>query len=98
MVPDDRVRETREIEDWGFEAPVLPELLPREHLEPQEARAGPKPPAVQPPAQRRRKPLILVPALLLVLIEAGWIVAIAYSSTEPCPRARRRLPASPSNE
>lgn len=77
MVRDDRARQTRQTDDWGSDAPVLPEPLPRENLEPEEARAGPEPPAVQPPAHRRRKPLMLVPALLLVLIEGGWIVAIS---------------------
>jgi hypothetical protein len=33
-------------------------------------------PAGQPPARRRRKSLMVVPAVLLVLLEVGWIIAI----------------------
>ncbi len=33
-------------------------------------------PAGQPPARRRTKSLMLVPALVLVLLELGWIIAI----------------------
>lgn len=76
-VPDHPAREAG---DWGFDAPTLPQPLPREHLEPQEqedARAEPQRRAVQPPAQRRRKRLVLVLALLLVLIEVVWVVAIS---------------------
>ncbi len=76
-VPDHRARKS---DDRRFDAPSLPQPLPREHLEPQEpedARAEPQRRAVQPPAQRRRKHLMLVLALLLVLIEVVWIVAIS---------------------
>jgi hypothetical protein len=80
VATDDRAREERETAAQGFEAPPLPEPLPRENLEPREpddARVVPQPLAGQPPAQRSGKRLMLVAALLLVLIELAWVVAIS---------------------
>jgi hypothetical protein len=80
VVADDRAREEPETDAQGFEAPPLPEPLPRENLEPRapdEARVVPQPLAGQPPAQRSGKRLMLVAALLLVLIELAWVVAIS---------------------
>lgn len=66
MVPDERAHKT---DDVGLDAPALPEPLPLEH-------EGPRPPAVGPPARPRRKPLMFIPALVLVLIAVGWVFAI----------------------
>ncbi len=66
MVPDERAHKT---DDLGLDAPAHPEPLPLEH-------EGPHPPAVGPPARPHRKPLMFIPALVLVLIAVGWVFAI----------------------
>jgi hypothetical protein len=67
VVPDDRAHKT---DDVGRDAPALPKPLPLEN-------EGPHPHAVEPRARPQRKPLMFVPALVLVLIAVGWVVAIS---------------------
>lgn len=71
-VPDYRAREA---DDRGFDEPTLPQPLPREHLEAQEHAEASEDP--RPPAQHRRRRLMLVIALSLVLVEVAWVVALS---------------------